>query len=188
MTRCKREQLRKFTEDERIWLERISRSQSEPASHVIRAKQLLAVAQGKAYTQAAQLAGIKSGDTTSSLVRRFNESGLDALQPGHGGGPKEKYGQSERERILQEFRRDPTPEIDGTATWSLKTLCAALHKAPDADGLAEVSEDTIRTVLLEHGYSWQQSRTWCETGTAVRKRKRGRVTVTDPEAMPKKTN
>src|SRR5664279_3064483 len=185
MSRSKREQLREFTKDERIWMERISRSQSEPASHVIRAKQLLAVAKGSSYTQAAHGAGLKSGDTTSSLVGRFNRSGLDALQPGHGGGPSEKYGQTERERILQEFRRDPTPEIDGTATWSLKTLCAALHKAPD--GLAEVSEDTIRTVLLEHGYSWQQSRTWCETGTAVRKRKRGQVTVTDPETMPQKT-
>lgn len=40
MSRSKREQLREFTKDERIWLERISRSQSEPASHMIRAKQL----------------------------------------------------------------------------------------------------------------------------------------------------
>jgi hypothetical protein len=80
---------------------------------------------------------------------------------------------------LKEFRRNPIPEQDGMATWSLKILCVALRKAPD--GLAEVSEDTIRTVLLEHGYSWQQSRTWCETGTAVRKRKRGKVVVTDPD-------
>ena len=122
MARNKREQLREFTQEERNWLERISRSQSEPASHVMRAKQLLAVAEGSSYTQAAHLAGLKSGDTTSSLVGRFNRLGLAALQPGHGGGPREKYGQSERERILQEFRREPIPAIDGTATWSVKNL------------------------------------------------------------------
>ena len=185
MTRRKRDQLRQLSEDECNWLERISRSQGEPSSHVVRAKQLLAVADGLSYQAAAQSAGIKSGDTTSRLVRRFNQVGLAALQPRHGGGSEIKYGLSERERILKEFRRQPIPEIDGTATWSLKTLRAALHKAPD--GLPEVSEDTIRTVLLEHGYSWQQSRSWCETGTAVRKRKRGKVIVTDPDTVAKKT-
>jgi transposase len=184
MTRHKRDPLRKLSEEERNWLERISRSQSEPASHVVRAKQLLAVADGHTYTEAAQLAGIKSIDTTSSLVKRFNQVGLEALQPRHGGGSEIKYGLSERERILKEFRRKPVPEIDGTATWSLKTLRAALHKAPD--GLPEISEDTLRTVLLENGYSWQQSRSWCETGTAVRKRKRGKVLVTDPDTTAKK--
>lgn len=185
MTRRKREQLRDLSDEERKWLERISRSLSEPSSHVLRAKQLLAVADGLSYQAAAQSAGIKSGDTTSSLVRRFNQVGLEAIQPRHGGGSAIKYGPKEQERILKEFRRKPIPEIDGTATWSLKTLRAALHKAPD--GLPEVSEDTIRTVLLEHGYSWQQSRTWCETGTAVRKRKRGKVIVTDPDTVAKKT-
>jgi transposase len=185
MTRRKREQLRQLSEDEQKWLERISRSQSEPVSHVVRAKQLLAVADGYSYTEAAQFAGIKSGDTTSSLIRRFNEVGLEALQPRHGGGSENKYGPNERERILKEFRRKPIPEMDGTATWSLKTLRSALHKA--SDGLPEVSEDTIRTVLLEHGYSWQQSRSWCETGTAVRKRKRGKVIVTDADTVAKKT-
>jgi len=185
MTYQKREHLRAFSEDERSWLEQISRSQSEPASHVIRAKQLLFVAAGHTYTEAARLSGVKSGDTPSSLVSRFNQEGLNALQWQHGGGPKDKYGLSERERILKEFLRTPQPETDATATWSLKTLCAALRKAPD--GLPEVSEDTIRTVLLENGYRWQKSRSWCETGTAVRKRKHGQVTVTDPDTIPKKT-
>ena len=185
MTRKKKDHLREFSKDERDWLERISRSQSEPASHVMRAKQLLLVAAGHSYTEAAHLSGMKTSDTTSSLVSRFNQEGLNALQIHHGGGPQDKYGPRERERILEEFRREPKPETDATATWSLKTLCATLRKAPD--GLPEISEDTIRTVLLENGYSWQQSQTWCETGTAVRKRKHGNVTVTDPDTAPKKT-
>jgi transposase len=185
MTRQKSDPLRELTEEERTWLESISRSHSEPASHVIRAKQILAVADGYSYTKAAILSGRKNGDAVSRLVSRFNQEGLKAIEPGHGGGAVVQYGVAERERILREFRRTPEPSKDGTATWSLKTLCEALRKAPD--GLPKVSEDTIRTVLLESGYSWQQSRSWCESGTAVRKRKRGKVTVTDPDTEPKKS-
>ena len=73
------------------------------------------------------------------------------------------------------WRLKLTPEQDGTATWSLQLLCRTLRRAPD--GLPLVSEDTIRTVLLEAGFTWQQSRSWCPTGQVVRKRKRGAVTV-----------
>lgn len=185
MTGKRSDPLRELTEEERTWLERISRSQSEPVSHVIRAKQILAVADGFSYTRTALVSGRKIGDAVSRLVSRFNQEGLAALEPRHGGGAVVQYNVAERERIMREFRRVPEPAKDGTATWSLKTLCDALRKAPD--GLPKVSEDTIRTVLLESGHSWQQSRSWCETGTAVRKRKRGKVIVTDPDTAPKKT-
>lgn len=186
MTCRKKDPLRCLTEEERGWLDRISRSHSEPAIHVIHAKQILMVADHHSYTKAAHLSGRKNGDAVAKLVSRFNQEGLKAIEPRYGGGGTVKYGVAERERILQEFRRKPEPAKDATATWSLKTLCEALRKA--ADGLPEVSEDTIRTVLLENGYSWQQSRSWCETGTAVRKRKHGKVTVTDPDTEPKKVN
>lgn len=185
MTRRKKDPLRALSRAEREWLERISRAQSEPASHVIRAKVLLAVADGKNYTEAAAAAGRKSGDAVSKLVSEFNQHGLAAIQPGHGGGAVAKYGPAERERILIEARRKPEPAQDGTATWSLQTLRRALRKAPD--GLPDVSEDTIRTVLREAGFSWQRSQTWCETGQVVRKRKRGQATAYDPDTEAKKS-
>jgi transposase len=185
MTRRKKDPLRTLTDEDRTWLERISRSQSEAASHVARAQQILHVANGCSYQEAAILSGRKAGDAVSSLVERFNQEGLNALQLRHGGGTPVKYGLAERERISKEARRKPDPETDGTASWSLKTLCQALRKAPD--GLPEVSEDTIRTVLLEAGFSWQEARSWCQTGQVTRKRKRGKVTVVDADATAKKT-
>ena len=128
MTRQKKDPLRTLTEEERTWLERISRAQSEPASHVARAKEILAVAEGHSYTEAAQIAGRKSGDSVSQLIERFNEEGLEALQLRHGGGPEVKYSVQERERVLAEARRQPDPEKDGTKTWSLTTLQKALQK------------------------------------------------------------
>ena len=49
-----------------------------------------------------------------------------------------------------------------------------------------MSTYTILMVLHEAGFTWQASRTWCETGKVKRKRKSGGVEVTDPDAEPKK--
>jgi hypothetical protein len=83
-----------------------------------------------------------------------------------------------------EFRRPPDRERDGTATWSLNTLQRALRRAPD--GLPSVSTYTIWAVLHDAGVSWQRDRSWCHTGAAIRKRKRGEVEVHDPDASAKK--
>jgi hypothetical protein len=185
MTRRQKDPLRLLTTEEQTTLERLSRSHTEPASHVARAKVLLAVAAGQSYTAAAQIAGRRSGDAVAHLVTRFNQHGLAAIVPGHGGGPPPTYTVAERNRILAEARRTPDRERDGTATWSLMTLRQALRTAPD--GLPNISSGTIRAVLIDAGWSWQRSRSWCETGTAQRKRKGGIVTVIDPDAEAKKS-
>ena len=50
-----------------------------------------------------------------------------------------------------------------------------------------MSEYTIWCALRGAGRQWQRSRSWCETGVVVRKRKSGPVVVTDPAAAPKKS-
>jgi len=142
------------------------------------------VSRGVEYERAAREVGRRDGDRVAALVKRFNEEGLAALGSRHGGGPQVIYGVTERERILREVRRTPTCEVDGTASWSLSTLQRALREAKD--GLPKVSEDTIRKVLLEAGYDWQQSRSWCQTGQVVRQRQAGSVVVTDPDSEAKK--
>jgi transposase len=185
MTRRREDPLRPLTAEEREVLERISRAHSEPAIYVARAKSLLEVADGATYRAAAEAAGRRSNDAVSQLVSRFNEEGLAALQPRHGGGPKVIYGVEEQKRILAEFERVPDREQDGTATWSLTTLQRALKEA--ADGLPNVSTYTIWCVLHDAGWTWQKDRTWCKTGKVLRKRKEGVVEVTDPEVEEKKT-
>jgi len=185
MSRRKKDPLRPLTEPERLELARISRSQAAPAVQVARATMLIAVAGGSDYPHAARLAGRRSGDAVSHLVARFNAEGLAALSPRHGGGQPRTYAHGSRERILQEVRREPNPEADGTATGSLSTLKGSLRSAPD--GLPKVATSTIWQVLHEAGLSYQQSRTWCPTGAALRKRVSGTVVVTDPDAEPKKS-
>ena len=183
MTRRQKDPLRPLTEEERAALEQLSRASSEPASHVARAKLVLAVAAGQSYTAAARGVGRRSGDAVAQLVARFNREGLAAIAPRHGGGAAVTYAEAERARILAEVRRAPDREADGTATWSLSTLRRALHAAPD--GLPGVREYTIWCVLRGAGRRWQRDRSWCETGVVVRQRKAGPVTVVDPDAAPK---
>jgi hypothetical protein len=180
-----KEPLRRLTAAERRALEAIARAGSERADRVARAKALLAVAGGTRFTDAARAVGRRSGDAVAQLVSRFNTEGLAALEPRDAGGPPVVYDAATRARILREFRRPPDRQQDGTATWSLATLQRALRRAPD--GLPTVSTWTILQTLHDAGYTWQRSRTWCHTGTVLRKRKAGVVEVTDPDATPKKT-
>src|ERR1019366_805110 len=147
MSRSKKDPLRSLTDAERQALTYLSRSQSAPAVQVARATLLLAVAGGDDYQTAARSAGRRSGDAVSHLVARFNAKGLAATSPRHGGGHPRVYDHASRRRILQEVRREPTPEADGTATWSLSTLKGSLRSAPD--GLPKVATSTIWQVLPE---------------------------------------
>ena len=185
MSRRKKDPLRVLTVEEQQALTRLSRSQAAPAVEVTRAKLLLAVARGDDYQQAAHAVGRRSGDAVAHLVARFNHEGIAALTPRHGGGRRPTYGPEARGRIVAEAARAPTPEADGTATWSLSSLRRTLRAAPD--GLPRVSTYTIRRVLHESGSSYQRTRTWCPTGKALRRRKAGPAVVIDPDAEPKKS-
>jgi transposase len=184
MSRIRKDPLRPLTEQERQLLEQLAHARSERADVVAWARELLAVASGQTYTQAAAMVGRRSTEAVSELVRRFNRNGLAALEPHGKGGPKPIYDAAARERILAEARRTPDPQRDATATWSLMTLRDALRRAPD--GLPHISTYTIGQVLHAAGFRWVAARTWCDTGTAVRRRRSGTVIVTDPDAEAKK--
>ena len=173
--------LRILSQEEEQALQRMVKATSERMDVVKRAKALLAVQAGKPYTEAALKAGYQSGDSISQLVERFNQRGLAALLIAPGRGRKETYTPEQRERIVQELERVPDREQDQTATWSLMTLRNALRK----QALPAVGVSTVREVLHEAGYGFGKTRTWCPTGTAVRVRKAGTVTVQDPKAGEK---
>ena len=186
MTRRQTDPRRALTDDERAALSRLSRSRSAPVAQVARATALLAVADGASYTAAARRVGRRHGDAVAAWVARFNREGRAAVVPRHGGGPRVRYAEEQRRRILAEAERVPDRERDGTATWSLSTLRTALRHAED--GLPAVSTYTIWHTLHAAGLSWQQRRTWCSTGVVLRKGKRGgTVAVSDGDAAAKKS-
>ncbi len=93
-------------------------------------------------------------------------------------------GQAKQAQILQEARRTPERKEDATATWSLTLLQRTLRQA--SNGLPKVSTFTILPTLHEAGYSWQKNRTWCHTGSTLKKGKDGTVNQSeDPYAQEK---
>jgi len=108
--------LRPLTADERTALGQLSRSRTDPAAQVIRAKELLAVATGRSFETVAHAAGRRSGDAVAHLVARFNRDGVAAVVERHGGGQPKRYPTPEQERSVREVRRTPDREKDGTAT------------------------------------------------------------------------
>src|SRR6266700_2137818 len=180
MGRKQNEALRAITEQEQHELQRVVRATSERVDRMRRAKSLLAIARGASWTEAGQQAGM-SRQAVAKVVRRFNAHGQPSLSIARGRGRKARYRSAQRQRILQEQQRDPDREQDGTATWSLSTLQRTLRQS----ALPGVGASTIRGVLQEAGYRFGRTRTWCATGSALRKRKAGVVTVYDPRAQEK---
>lgn len=179
-----RETLRPLTENERRLLTELSRSRSEPVTVVIRSQQILAISDGAFFKEAALQTGRRSSLSVSKLVRRFNREGLEALFPKHGGGAGPKYDVSDREKIVELARSIPDRENDGTANWTLITLRQALQNK----GYTKISLSSIWTILREAGFTWQNTRTWCDTGVATRIRKSGVVKISDPDTEAKKTH
>src|SRR5215218_6790894 len=132
MSRRQKDPLRPLSDAERTSLSRLCRSHGAPAAQVARARALLAVADGQSDTTAARLVGRRTGETVARWVAGFNRDGLAAVVPRHGGGHRVRYGAAEQRRILTEAARPPDRARDGTATWSLATLRAALRRADDS--------------------------------------------------------
>ena len=175
------ESLRPLTAPEEQELQRTIKATSERVDTMRRAKALLAVAAGRTLSAAGQEAGL-SREGVSKVVKRFNQRGLDVLDIAAGRGRKPTYTSEQQARILAEVQRTPDRKEDQTATWSLMTLRQALRKT----ALPDIAAETIRRVLHEAGYSYQQTRTWCRTGYALRKRKSGTVTTYDEQTLEKK--
>ena len=186
MAHRKKDPLRALTEEEKTFLEKLSRSRSAPADQIARATGILAVVSGKSYAEAALLCHRLQGTTIARWVARFNREGLTALVPQHGGGHAPRFTGEVKDTILAEFTRTPDPETDGTATWSVSTLQKALARQN-----ISISIYSLWGLLREEGYTFQKDRSWCHTGEAKRTRRRkGHTfveTVIDPDAEAKKS-
>jgi transposase len=175
--------VRPLTAQEEQELTRVAKATSARVDQRQRAQALLTMRASGSPSQAAHAAGYRSRQGVSLLVQRFNARGLAALGIAPGRGRKATYGAVARAQMVACAQREPDRERDGGATWSLTLLQRTLRR----DGLAQVSRDTVRRVLQEAGSSYQRTRTWCPTGTALRRRKSGVAHVVDPQTEEKKT-
>ena len=67
----------------------------------------------------------------------------------------------QRQVIVHTIQQAPELEKDGTGHWSLSILQRHLRSLAE---FSKISTYTLWRVLHEENWSWQASRSWCQTG------------------------
>lgn len=150
-----------LTEQDRATLEQWVRAPTTQQRLVLRARIVLAAAEGQATQDIAAALELRPA-TVSTWRQRFAVSGLAGLQDQPRSGRPRQYQDEDEQRILHLLDQEPPPEA---AEWNGRLL---------AEALGDVSADYVWQVLRRYGISLQQRHTWCVS--------------TDPEFTSKATD
>ncbi len=136
------------TDEDRKELERLSKSRTDEARMVERARIVLACLAGRRNDEIALELGIQAA-TAGTWRKRFAAEGLAGLRDRARPGKPPIYPVSElRQRILKQLEAPP-PE--GLSSWDGGTLAKALG----------VSDDAVWRILRKEGIQLRRLRSWC---------------------------
>lgn len=136
------------TAEDRKELERLSKSRTDEARLVERAKLVLRCLTGRRNDEVAAELGIQAA-TVSTWRKRFSSEGLAGLRDRPRPGKPPVYPASElRQRILKQLEAPPPAGFSG---WDGGALAQALN----------VSDDAVWRVLRKEGIQLRRHRSWC---------------------------
>ena len=135
------------TPEEKSALLQLSRSRTEEARLVERAKIILLCLDGMRNDEVAQELSIRP-NTVGVWRKRFSEQGIQGLRDQARSGKPAVYGPELKGRILSKLEQPP-PE--GLARWDGGTLAQALG----------VSDDIVWRILRKEGIQLARRRSWC---------------------------
>jgi transposase len=111
-----------ITDEQRSELSRRAQSRTLPAGEVFRARLILAVAKGESYRQI--MASLQTtAPTISRWKQRFEQDGIDGLDPRHKGSQPRVADAAVQARIARKTQQKPA---DGSTHWSCRKMAAAL--------------------------------------------------------------
>ncbi len=112
----------KITDEQRQELSRWGASRTLPAGDVFRARLILALADGESYSQV-----MRSLQTTAPTIsrwkQRFEQDGMDGLDPRHKGSQPRVADAAVQARIARKTLQQPA---DGSTHWSCRKMAQAL--------------------------------------------------------------
>src|SRR5438045_6708690 len=112
----------RVTEDQRGELSKWAASRTLPAGDVFRAKLILALADGKTYSQI--MTSLQTtAPTISRWKQRFEQDGLAGLEPRHKGSQPRVADAAVQARIARKTQQKPA---DGSTHWTCRKMAAAL--------------------------------------------------------------
>jgi transposase len=112
----------KVTERQREELTKWAQSRTLPVGDVFRAKLILALADGWTWAQVAATLGTTK-KTIAVWKRRFEEAGVDGLEPRHKGSQPRAATAAVQARVARRVQQKPP---DGSTHWSCRKLAADL--------------------------------------------------------------
>ena len=111
-----------ITDEQRSELSRWAQSRTLPAGDVFRARLIWALAQGESYRQI--MASLQTtAPTISRWKQRFEQDGIDGLDPRHKGSQPRVADAAVQARIARKTQQKPA---DGSTHWSCRKMAAAL--------------------------------------------------------------
>ena len=137
-----------LTGDDRQTLESWARAGSGEYRRVLRARIILASADGETTVSIAKRLNV-SGQTVSKWRKRFAGAGVVGLLDAPRSGKPVRYGDEMERRILATL---DAPPPSGYASWNGRLL---------AEALGEVTPDYVWRTLRNRGISLQGRRSWC---------------------------
>jgi transposase len=120
MRRCHR--VSELSKEQHEELLRYAQSRTLPAGDVFRARLLLALAEGKSWSQI-EVELQTSRPTIARWKRRFEEQGMAGLEPRHKGSESRAATPAVQARVLRKTTQRPD---DGSTHWSCRKMAASL--------------------------------------------------------------
>ena len=147
--------LRALTDDERKELERLSRSRTEEARLVVRAKIVLGLAAGERPYRVAERVGI-GRMAAYEWLHRFNAEGLKGLTDHPRPGRPHTYTADQRAEVIAAALTKPESLGLPFASWTLDRLRAYLS---EYKGIG-IKRTRIDEILIAEGLRWRKQETW----------------------------
>ena len=163
---------RRLTDEEGQRLQAIARRGKHGAIRVRRALIIMASASGTPVPAIARLVAADE-DTVRGVIHRFNEIGLDALDPRRAGGRPRLISSDDEVFAVATARTRPERLGQPFTHWSLRKLAAYLADNPDRT--VTIGRERLRQLLHHHRISFPRTRTWKESTDPDKNRKLDRI-------------
>lgn len=154
--------VRELTADEAAAIERISRSRSEEARLVERARIVALAREGKGAPAIARELGV-SEKMARQWLRRFNERGPDGLADAPRSGRPPTYTAEVVGRVIAASLTKPQDLGLPFASWTLDRLAAYMQEEQGAP----IKRGRIDQLLLAEGLRWRRQETWFSEQAAL---------------------
>ncbi|MCK9905278.1 IS630 family transposase [Frankia sp. Cpl3] len=151
---------RRLTDEEGQRLKALVRRGKHDSLRVRRALIVMASASGTTVPAIARLV-VADEDTVRGVIHRFNEVGLDCLDPHWAGGRPRLISSDDEAFLVRAARTRPEKLGQPFTHWSLRKLAAYLADNPDRP--VSVGRERLRQLLHAHRISFQRTRTWKES-------------------------